>query len=231
MNAAELISNAFYLSGIRSRTLQNVTDTDTSDGLELLNDILAEKSIDGDLINYYSHAEFDSIVGQEEYTIPGLIEIDSLTFNIDDVRYKMKRDTRRSYFGDNRVDNLKSLPFHYFPERILGGMKIYLYFVPDQIYQMKITGKYSLDQILDPSQDISNLERFYISYLKFELANRLCNFFDFEFNIQNMSTLSKLERKISNMVGIDLSIEKTSMFKKMAFDPYYQVNIEKGWTP
>jgi len=230
MNAAQLISNAYYLSGLRSRSLEDVTETDTADGLELLNDILAETSIDATLINYYTHTEFNAVPDQEEYTIPGLIEIEALTFNIDNVRYHMVRDFRKSYFGGSRVDDITSLPFHYYAERALGGMNLYLYFLPQEDYLMKITGKFALTEVTDPSQDLSNLERFFISFLKYELAHRLCNFFDYDFSPQNMGTLASLRRDIADLAGLDLSIEKNTMFPAKVVDPYGQANLGKGWT-
>jgi hypothetical protein len=230
MNAAQLIANAYYLSGIRSRSLEDVTETDTADGLELLNDILSEKSIDATLINYYSHTDFNAVPGEEEYDIPGLIEIDALTFNIGTVRYKMRRDFRKEYFGSSRVDDIKTLPFHYYAERQLGGMKLYLYFIPDEDYLMKITGKFSLTEITDPAQDITDLDRFYTSYLKYELASRICQFFQYDFPNQNMQTLGALRRDLEDMVGLDLSIEKESMFPAKVVDPYGQANLGRGWT-
>lgn len=231
MNAAQLISYAYYLSGIRSRTLEDVTNTDTADGLELLNDILAEKSIDSSLINYFTHTEFNTVPGQEEYFIPDLVDLSSLTFNIDDVRYKMIRDFNRKYFGSSRVDNITSLPFHYYAERTVGGMNLYLYFIPDDNYLMKITGKFSLAQISDPSQNLDNLDRFYTSYLKYELAYRICNLFDKDFPQQSFVVLNGLRTKLENMVGIDLTIEKDSLFPARTVDPFIEANLGRGWTP
>jgi hypothetical protein len=89
MNTLGLISNAYYLSGILSRGFETISSEQTTDGLELLNDIIAEKSITTSLIPYYSHTTFDTVEGQSEYEVPGLMDIRELTFSIDNVRYQM----------------------------------------------------------------------------------------------------------------------------------------------
>jgi hypothetical protein len=230
MNTLELITKAYYLSGILARDFETISDTQTADGLDLLNDILAEKSMSTALIPYYTHATFNAVPGQEVYTIPNLMDIRQLTFNINDVRFPMVRDTQKRYFGEGRVDNLENLPFHYYAERQLGAMLIYLYFLPNEAYEMKITGKYSLQQ-LDLFDDLDTiLDRFYTSYLKYHLAKRICDFYGQTFPEQLIPTYKGLEAQLDKMVGIDLSITRDSMFRRNYFG-YGEANLGRGWTP
>lgn len=228
MNVAELISNSFYLSGIVARGLQTVTGEQTSDGLTILNDILAEMNTTSNFILYYSHTTFNTVAGQSEYVIDDLVDLTQLTFNINDVRFEMERDTQYTFFGQGRVDNLRSLPFHYYAERHTDGTKIYLYFVPDAVYQMNITGKYGLNDVT-LTQDLTDVfDRFYLSYLKHLLAKRLCDFYGEQLNESVLGTLQALESKIDRMVGVDLSIRRKSMFDKHGFN-YAQANFKNGW--
>lgn len=230
MNTLELITSAYYLSGILSRGFEAISDEQTSDGIELLNDVLSEKSISSALIPYYSHTTFNAVPGQEVYSVPGLVDIRELTFNIGDVRYPMVRDTQKRYFGKGRVDDLKSLPFHYYAERQLGEMLLYLYFIPDKDYEMKITGKYALQQ-LELFDDLDSiLDRFYVSYLKYLLAKRICDFYGQIYPQSLEPTLVGLEDQINKMVGTDLSITRNSMFRKNYFG-YGQANLGRGWNP
>lgn len=230
MNTLELINNAYFLSGILSRDFETISASQTADGLELLNDVLAEKSISSALIPYYSHTTFNTVEGQEEYVVANLVDITELTFNIGDVRYSMIRDTQKRYFGDGRVDSIQSLPFHYYAERQLGGMRFYLYFVPDQDFEMKVTGKFALTE-LTLFQDLDTVfDRFYKSYLKYYLAKRLCDFFGHNFPDQLKPTLRGLEEQMNKMVGVDLSINRQSMFRKNYFG-YGQANLGRGWEP
>jgi hypothetical protein len=230
MNTLELITNAYYLAGILSRDFETISATQAVDGLELLNDVLAEKSISSALIPYYSHTVFNTVAGQEEYVIPNLVDITQLTFNIGDVRYQMIRDTQKRYFGSGRVDDIESLPFHYYAERQLGGMRFYLYFVPDQDFEMKVTGKFALSE-LGQFDDLDLVfDRFYKSYLKYFLAKRLCDFYGHTFPDQLKPTLRGLEEQLNKMVGVDLSINRQSMFRKNYFG-YGQANLGRGWEP
>jgi hypothetical protein len=231
VKASELIVESWYLSGIVSRDLETVGGSEIKDGLRLLQDLLDETSINGILIPYYTHAETTTVQGQEEYDIDGLIDLRELTFNIDNVRYSMRRDTQKRYFGDNRVDDVTSLPFHYFAERKLNGMRIYLYFIPDQAYTLKITGKYefmpiTFDSILDEQMD-----RYYVSYLRYSLAKRMCDWRGYPYDPQKDKTLSMLEYKVTEVSGVDLSTVRTTRFGKASAFRYGQANLGRGWVP
>src|ERR1700679_2338430 len=106
--ALELITNAYYLSGIVSRQLQTVSGQQISDGLYLLNALLAVKTADKRLIPYYT-----------TYS-QNLIEIETMSFNLNNVRYAMNNVPRRKYFGQPRVNNIDTLPFSWHMERALG---------------------------------------------------------------------------------------------------------------
>jgi len=230
MNTLELITKAYYLSGILARGFETISAEQTSDGLDLLNDILAEKSISSALIPYYSHATFNATPGVAEYTIPNLVDIREFTFNIENVRYPMVRDSQKKFFGSGRVDDIQNLPFHYYAERQLGGMLLYLYFTPNQDYEMNITGKYALQQ-LELFDDLDQiLDRFYVSYLKYYLAKRICDFYGQTYPPQLEPTYRGLDAQLNKMVGTDLSINRDSLFSKNYFN-YGQANLGRGWTP
>src|SRR6185503_20230450 len=149
-----LITRAYYLSGVVARLLQTVDSAQLSDGLYLLNAFLDFKSSDLRLIPYFQRTTFNTVGGQESYFIENLNYVDSLTFNIGDVRYSLNEMSRKEYFSTPRIDNVESLPFSYRTERELGGTRIYLYFVPADIYTMKISGKYNLTEVT-LNQDLS----------------------------------------------------------------------------
>src|SRR5260221_6275214 len=138
----DLITRAFYLSQGVSRELETVGCQQLEDGLTLLNALLSLKSAHSRLIPYYQEFDFTAVIGQEVYFVPNLVQPETLTFNIGPVRYSTMPTSRRPYFGSGRVDNITSLPFNWHFERLLGGSNIYLYFVPDNTYPIKILGKF-----------------------------------------------------------------------------------------
>jgi len=50
----KLITSAFYLSKVRSQDFQNIGGDDISVGLDLLNEVLSETSINTKMIPYFS---------------------------------------------------------------------------------------------------------------------------------------------------------------------------------
>src|ERR1041385_9124834 len=113
----QLITQAYYLTGIVSRGQQTSSDQYISDGLDRLNAFLAVKSADIGMIPYYRELIFNAVAGQEVYFIPGLTEIETFTFNIGPVRYSTMEQTREMYFATGRVDNIQSLPYSWHLER------------------------------------------------------------------------------------------------------------------
>lgn len=150
----ELITGAYHASGVVSREFETVSGGQISDGLKWLNDILTEKRVDDGMIPYETTYNFKSQVGVEKYFIPNLIQIDTLTFFLQDVRYQMVYTARNEYFGSTRVENVDSLPNQWFFERQVGGGNLYIYFKPDRNYPVQIHGAFSLKSV-ELQQDLS----------------------------------------------------------------------------
>lgn len=150
----ELISGAYYASGVVSREFETVSGGQVSDGLKWLNDILAEKSVDMDMVPYETVYTFNAVVGQEVYFIPGCSMIDTLTFTKDNVRYSMNYEKRNEYFGKSRTNDITALPFNWYYERTFGGGKLYIYFTPDRAYPVEIHGIFRLQNVVR-GQDLS----------------------------------------------------------------------------
>ena len=231
MITRQLIANAYYLSGILSRDFETISDTQAVDGLDILNDILAEKSISSALIPYYTQTIYQGVAGTKEFIVPDLVNETDVTFFIDNVRYKMIRDSQQRFWGDSRVEDISSLPFHYYSQRAVGGMQFYLYFTPDQDYRFEITGKYRIETLTLDIDTSFFLDRFYVSYLKYKLAKRLCDFYGHQFPGQLEPTLKGLEAQLNKMVGVDLTIKKQSNFSRGGNFSYGQANLGKGWEP
>ena len=62
--ASELVSRSWNLSGIVAREFETVSGQEGSDGLYLLNEVLAEKSYDLKLIPYWGRIEFNLVPKQ-----------------------------------------------------------------------------------------------------------------------------------------------------------------------
>ncbi|MEO6077572.1 MAG: hypothetical protein ABIP54_02185 [Candidatus Andersenbacteria bacterium] len=331
----KLINDAYYASGIVSRGFTTVEGSQLNDGLDFLNDILADKTIEKDMVPYYTVYNFFAVAGQEKYFIPGLEELETLTFFLENIRYQMREVGRIQYFGSARADNISSLPFNWHLERCPGGVNIYLYFFPNTNYPIQAWGKYRLAEVslnqdlmatgttanfgipvvtgagnlgvgelvvnyvdlagtyasaaalvtyintgVVPNvtasivgtefvlsdntgatiyvtslgtQSIANnitfanfstingpvyenyvtgqLDRFYINYLKFSLADRLCTEFNFIVPPGVAKQLTQCQRWISKRSGpLDLKMQKVSTLRRQSSFNYASENLGKGWT-
>lgn len=226
----QLINNAYYESGIVSRGFETASGQQANDGLQFLNDIIADKTVENGLIPYYEELDFVAIPGVEKYFIPDLIEIDTFVFFIDTVRYQTQNRARREYFGTSRADNIQSLPGSWHMERCFGGANLYIYFKPSQNFPLTIWGQFRLQQVAI-NQDLSlTLDRFYINYLKFDLAVRLCAEYNYNVPPGVQKAYMKYENDISKRSGpLDMRIGKLSSLQRRGGINYGIVNLGHGW--
>ena len=225
-----LITRAYYLSGVVARDLQTVTGSQLSDGLSLLNAFLDFKTSDLRLIPYFQRTTFNTVQGQEMYFVANLDYVDTLTFNIGSVRYSLEDMTRKEYFSTPRIDDVQSLPYSYRLERALGGMNIFLYFVPADVYVMKITGKYSLSEVT-LNQDLAlTYDLYFIEYLRHGLASYICNDYGVTLPDGVMRTYKEIEKKLLDVSPQDLVMTKRSYFTKSPALDWTLINIP-GWVP
>lgn len=228
----QLISNAYYASGVVSREFETISGPEVADALAWLNDILQEATVGDDMIPYETTATFTSIVGQESYFIDNLIDADTLTFFYDDVRYPLKRTPRNQYFGNGRVETIQSLPYQWYLERGFGGATIYLYFLPNQPYTVEIHGIYRLTNVA-LGQDLElTLDRFFITYLRYALADRICAEYNLNVPMGVAKQLGKYQAIISKKSRpLDLRLRKNSDLHQEDRFGWAWVNLGRGYLP
>lgn len=229
--ALQLITRAYYLSQVVSRSLQTVSGDQITDGLYLLNADLDYKSTDLRLIPYFTRTTFNTVQGQEMYFIPNLYQIETFTFNIGEVRFPTSYMPRIHYFGDGRVDNITALPFSWHLERTTGGSNFYVYFLPQQNYVANITGKYALTDV-DLFTDLNTLyDNFYISYLRYGLAEYICMENDIDFDPRKERQLRKMEKKLAWISPPDFTMKKISFLNNNQPFNWAHTNISPGYFP
>lgn len=229
----KLITNAYYASGIVSRDFETVSGPQFASGLQFLNELIADKTVDNASIPYYLKYTFNGVIGQEAYPIADLIEVETLVFFIDTVRYQMNQLGRDIYFGSSRANNINSLPFSYHVERTFEGATIYMYFKPDSNYLFELWGQFRLSSVVI-GQDLSlTLDQFYINYLRYQLAQRLCNEYNFEVPVNVATQVAKYEGLIAKKSSpMDLHITTTNTVGDTRGSINYGiVNLSRGWVP
>ncbi len=227
----QLITRAFFLSQVVARQLQIPDGQQISDGLYLLNALLDYKRTDLRLIPYFKQSTLTLTAKTEKYNVPNLLYIDSMTFNIGVVRYPMMDLSRKEFFSTARVDDIANLPWSYRPERVLGGMDIYIYFLSGQDYEATIWGKYALTEVT-LTEDLSlTYDTYYIEYLRYALAEMICEEWGTTFPDASEKKLRAMEKKLMDVSPADLTIMKSSYFNNRPGMDWQQVNVGKGWVP
>ncbi len=223
--ASNLVSDSYYLSGIVSRDFETVTGSQTTDGLRLLNEVLADRTVDEGTIPYTDRYTLAAIPGTSEYFIPDIIDIDVFVFYIQSIRYQTRNQQRQDYFGSYRATDIQSLPWNWHFERQFGGGKLYLYFIPDVAYPLEIWGSFRLSSVT-LFQDLSlTLDQFFTNFLQYLLAERLCQFFSYNVPANVSIQLQKYFKWIANNTNVlDLRQQKLSSLSSGAAINYAIVN-------
>lgn len=230
--ARELIIEAYYLSGVVSELLQTVTGMQLFNGLKSLNMILDGKKSDPKLIPYYEEYIFDTVGGQEKYFIPNLVEAETLTFYVGNIRFASLEISREKYFGTFRVDPVLSLPFTFHLERCLGGTNCFFYFQPNAAYTVHVWGKFAIVSVV-PEQDLSlSADLFFWDYIKHELAYYICNSASVPLPEGTAERLAYLKRQNTFVSPKDMSsIKSNRLAGASTFPTLADAYIGKGWRP
>lgn len=228
--ATQLISRAWNLSGIVAREFEQTSGLEGSDGLFLLNELLEFKACDLKLVPYYKRIEFNLVQGQERYYIPNLYQVETFTFNIDSVRFPTFNSHRKQYFGDGRVDNIQSLPFEWHLERVFGGSYLYVYYLPMQTFPAQITGKFALTDVQLQTNLATVYDGFYISYLRYCLAEYMALEYDIDFAPNKLTMKRQMEQKLLYVSPPDFTMKKISFMNTNQPFSWAHINISPAWS-
>ncbi len=193
--------------------------------------ILTEKSANSMLLPYFAHIDMTAVPGQEVYFVPNISTAEILTFKIQGVRYSVRGEPRYKYFGTPRADNITSLPFMWYWERVNGGMNIYVYFkTSEQIEELNLTGLQEFSSVIFSTEMNDFLDLFYQNFLIFELAEAMCIFYKISLPPDTKMKLARLRKEVTNINPRDFSIKKRSLLGGGGLLTYAQVNYGGAWT-
>ena len=233
-SVSKLITNAFYLSKVRSKDFQTVGGDDITVGLMLLNEVLGETSANTRMIPYYQEYVTAAVIGQEKYFIPDLVEPMSLTFNMTTVRYATNRLSRFQFHATTRIDGVEALPFDASFERTLGGCNLYVQYLPSDTYPFKIWGKFALPLYSygDLGTDLMlAYDMFYIRNLRYKLAREVCNYYGVQLDPQVKAVMDEISANVNSLNTIDLTSQKLNLYDDKNGISWAMVNLGKGFTP
>ena len=227
-SVSELITDAYYLSRVVAREFETVSSSQTKAGLSMLNEVISDHNISSAMLPYYDEITLPVSAGEDQVFFQNMVTVETITILNGDVRHSLNRVGRDRFFNEPRVNNIRSLPYMYFYEtrRISGVLN--LYYSPDKDYVLTITGKRFQNPVaLD--FDMNNLfARFYTAYIKYALAERICNDNNITVNQGLQKILDYYQREISNMNPTDFSVNIANPYSGSVIDPV-QSQLSNGW--
>lgn len=245
LTVRQLLTFSIYLSGLRGAGLNTPIGDEITYALTIFNNLIAERNDDGQLLPYYQAVVLDSTVGTVDelgtYSIfvPGLVSLETFGVLIDnDLRLFMYIATRDEFFNSNRVMDVAAIPYSYFPQRVIQdvdgtpteGVRIYTYFAPQEaVYRFQLTGRFSTDDFTLDSNIYGSFGQFYVNYLQYKVASRLCQYYQIPFSQVNTLELIKLERKVTDINAYDLSMRKVAAFPANNCVNPGSIKFSGGW--
>ena len=207
-SVSSVISNAWYKSGFTPADV-SVDGSSITIGLRELVRVMKSANLDGDTQPFETHTTIPMVAGQESYDIPGLNAITSLSYNDGNLRYSLQSVSADEYFSPSRLDNTSTLPYMYHAEKMrpevkagvqqAGGMRLYIYFIPNKAYTLNIVGKFSDSDITLNTDLEQTYDMWMIDYFELSLAKRICQYYSMSCPQSMLDDLATLEQQIKEL--------------------------------
>lgn len=224
----DIIVNALYLIGELG-----VGETPDAfmltSGLEIVNGIIDQFSMDSIYIPYLTTINFNLVPGQATYSFSDLVPADviadrivDLTFAnyfVAEIEYPLRIITKAVYYNLSRQTNLMTRPGYVFLNRQPTESFITFYPAPDQAYPCKIQVKSMIDK-LEPQENINELPPFYYRLLKFAVAREFMAYYPSgNWPSTSEETYQDMYNSLKNANETDVTIRPSSIFQTN--DPFY----------
>jgi len=183
---SDLIVNSLYMIG-------ELGVNETPDafmertGIELINEILDNFSVDNIYIPYLTTLTFDFVGGQATYTFSDIVTADVNTDRIidlvfanytvsDQITYPLDIVSKANYYEMVRLQAFQTRPAICFLNKQAADSEVTFYPAPDQAYSCSLKVKRMLDS-LSLEEDLDGLPPYYYGLLKAALARKFLMYY------------------------------------------------------
>lgn len=225
--ALHLIRRAYGVSSLRGH--QDTFDGgEASEGLDILNEILACQGQDNYVISYNKVAQFATTPGEFTYIFtqnenePGGVIIPSRKIGIlnyvnssypnNDVVYPVKVIDRATYYNRLRYNVQSTRPFYAYAQNFQStndgseGTKLLFYPIPDLAYNIEVVYKEILGDVT-LSENLDQIPMHLYRWLIYMIAQELCSIYDpSSWTQDKANTLRDLKLLINSLSDIDLTV-------------------------
>jgi hypothetical protein len=178
----DILDGAYRIIGVVSND-RNLSNSETKQGLRVINQLLDHYSAEPNLIAYDDVISFPLVEGQESYTISDQLPADVTNkrlvylkyVNLIDngrYRYPVRVENDTMLYRYSRDETYKRRPTIVFLQNEIGQSRITFIQKPEKIYTCIIKGKFILDH-LEPTTIITQVPIAYHRFLEYATANEL----------------------------------------------------------
>jgi hypothetical protein len=106
-----------------------------------------------------------------------------------------------------------------------------VYFFPNQTYPFTLVGKFGFTNVTKQTDLSTVYDEFYLDYLTFKLAQRICASYNVQFTAENEQELARYEQMLKDLSPLDFSMKKVSNLMKKVGYSYADANLGRGYEP
>lgn len=181
----DLIQRAYRVIGVKSDD-RNLSDYESTEGLDVLNELLDSYFADPYLIAYDAEVQFNLVVGQKSYEFSQLGTADVTSNKIthlkkcvleySDVSYPVEITKDFIDWDKRRVITRQGRPYQCYLQNENFKSLLIFNILPEQPYVCKIKAKFALDNV-SLNTDLEQVPVYYIRFLRYALARELSSSF------------------------------------------------------
>lgn len=230
MLAKILIQDAYRLAQIIPEIGDAATESQLETGLRLLNNIISEINITGDVIALLSRDTFTLNSGASSVFLTGYIDIMEIHYPLGNVRMRPAVNHLQNYFKFASITNASGLPVNVYAFRTVDGLTLEVFFSADQEYSINVFGVKKIST-LDYNDDIAGNNTFYIPLLLWMLSKDLRLYDQLTVLPEISSRIAKIEKKLRRAKPQITSKNKTLLGRHNTGMTIPDLVLGRGWTP
>ena len=173
-----IIQEAYIKGQILAETGETASSTELTNGLTLFNEMLNRINIDGFEIPLIEETDtLNLTAGQNFIDLPGWIELEKVQYLQGTVKLNIKLLNLNQYLSTAVITQSSGIPTIGYARRTPLGIRLEIFFNPDQAYQLFINGYKTLSNVtINTDIVIDSVSGFMVDYYKYQLAEDLRNY-------------------------------------------------------
>lgn len=233
----DIITDALFLIG-ELGTAETPDAFMLRTGLQLINENLNKWTSDSIYIPFLTTLNFDLIIGQSDYTVAQIPDVDIVSDKIIDLSfanyslpasgssqliYPLKIISKAEFYNVTRQNNITSRPMYIFLNKQADVSILTVWPIPNQAYPCTVRVKTMLDSVAQ-QDSMGGLPPYYYGLLKYVLAQEFTAYYpSANWTPMMQAKYEDYLQTMKNVNETDLTINPSALL--LGAGPYYWQNI------